>query len=379
MEQTDSLKIEVVESADELSSLKYQWNELLEQSHFNNIFQRHEFISAWWKHLGCSKKLFVLVAKQNEIIIGIAPLLIEKTKIHSFPVSVVKFIGGIEFGKLDFIYRKGQEQVVGTFMRYLYSRKHQWDVLLFEPILQESPTIKQLASLDVQDSLNLTSSIHSICPYLPLKDNWDDFMLGLKKSTKKNIRRRLKGLEKMGEVQFESFGSKEELNDHLNDILFVEKQSWKGQERVGVFSSELQLDFHKELAECAASNGWLYFSMLKLNDKFIAYQHGFIYENVFYAYNSAFDPAFYTHSPGSLTINYLCQELVNGNISEFDFLNGDQAYKFDWTHLVRRYDRILLFKKDNYGQFLYLLENSIKPFVKTVLEKIKSRKMFGST
>lgn len=48
----------------------------------------------------------------------------------------------------------------------------------------------------------------------------------------------------------------------------------------------------------------------------------------FYLYNSAFEPELRRHSPGNVMLSHLIERAIGGGVRIFDFLKGDETYKF---------------------------------------------------
>jgi CelD/BcsL family acetyltransferase involved in cellulose biosynthesis len=70
--------------------------------------------------------------------------------------------------------------------------------------------------------------------------------------------------------------------------------------------------------------------------------YGFMYGRTFYFYQSGFDPAFGKHSVGVGTMAIAINTAIEEGASEFDFLHGDEEYKFHWARETRDLNRIEL-------------------------------------
>ncbi|RUX44983.1 GNAT family N-acetyltransferase, partial [Mesorhizobium sp. M7A.F.Ca.CA.002.09.1.1] len=49
-----------------------------------------------------------------------------------------------------------------------------------------------------------------------------------------------------------------------------------------------------------------------------------------YAYLGGFDPAYAEESPGAILIGHAIVESIREDAREFDFLRGQEAYKYGW-------------------------------------------------
>ena len=109
-----------VEDIDCFESLRDCWNVILERNTLenNNVFLTWEWVSTWWKYFGKGRKLLILVVKDNEEILAIAPLMLSAYKLlRSNMVHIIasdchnedKRIPGLSF-VYDILKRFGREK-----------------------------------------------------------------------------------------------------------------------------------------------------------------------------------------------------------------------------------------------------------------------------
>jgi CelD/BcsL family acetyltransferase involved in cellulose biosynthesis len=60
----------------------------------------------------------------------------------------------------------------------------------------------------------------------------------------------------------------------------------------------------------------------------VAAAFGFETPDAYYLYNSSFDPQFGHVSPGAVMVDRMVEAAIDGGRSRFDFLKGDEPYKF---------------------------------------------------
>jgi len=68
----------------------------------------------------------------------------------------------------------------------------------------------------------------------------------------------------------------------------------------------------------------------------VAASFGFEDDNAFYLYNSAYDPAAAHASPGVVLVSMLIENTISSGRQVFDFLKGDETYKFRLGAAERR-------------------------------------------
>jgi CelD/BcsL family acetyltransferase involved in cellulose biosynthesis len=59
--------------------------------------------------------------------------------------------------------------------------------------------------------------------------------------------------------------------------------------------------------------------------------YGFLRNGKFYFYQSGFDPAYRNSSVGLVALALTIRHSIEDNATEFDFLHGNEEYKFRWA------------------------------------------------
>ena len=78
----------------------------------------------------------------------------------------------------------------------------------------------------------------------------------------------------------------------------------------------------------AFNEGILQLSFLTINDEKAAGYLCFDYMDRIWVYNSGFRPDYQFYSPGWVLLSYLIQHAINTGKSHFDFMRGDETYKY---------------------------------------------------
>jgi CelD/BcsL family acetyltransferase involved in cellulose biosynthesis len=85
--------------------------------------------------------------------------------------------------------------------------------------------------------------------------------------------------------------------------------------------------------------GILRLSVFRREGADIAATLSFLYRDRFLLYNSGYDPAHAAHSPGIASVSHAVQDAIEAGAAAFDFLSGDEPYKYQFgatnTHTCR--------------------------------------------
>ena len=79
---------------------------------------------------------------------------------------------------------------------------------------------------------------------------------------------------------------------------------------------------------CAFDEGCLHLAVLEIDGGKAAAYLSFNYLNRLWVYNSGLNPAYRDYSPGWVLLGNLLQWANESGLSEFDFMRGDEDYKY---------------------------------------------------
>jgi CelD/BcsL family acetyltransferase involved in cellulose biosynthesis len=119
-----AIQVEIITEESEFLALEHIWNPLLQRSGADSIFLTFEWLSTWWRHFGQGNQLFVMVIKNQGLIVGLIPLMI--TKRQGF--RQLTMIGGITSDFKDFIIAdyEDRKSVIEAILNAIITKKS-WD------------------------------------------------------------------------------------------------------------------------------------------------------------------------------------------------------------------------------------------------------------
>jgi CelD/BcsL family acetyltransferase involved in cellulose biosynthesis len=337
------MKTEIIDTSEQFMALRCEWDALLRRSVSDSVFLTHEWLSSWWKHLAEDRNLSILTAREGNELIGVLPLASRRARLTRMMPRCLELLGSGVIGSdyLDAIVTGGREVEV---MDAFASR------------LDDRATMLQLSQLRGQDHLlsRLAQRLHSnnwavdeakvnVCPFIDLRGHtWETYVGSLGPHVRKGIKRCLRNLPRNFEYRTECVETPVDAQRALDVIIRLHKKRWTGGRHSEAFHSEPVNAFHREFVDLAASRGWLRLLIVYLNDQPAGALYGLRYGPTFYFYQSGFDPAFSKHSVGVATMAVAIQRAIEEGVLEYDFLHGDEEYKFHWAREARNLMRIEL-------------------------------------
>jgi CelD/BcsL family acetyltransferase involved in cellulose biosynthesis len=362
----DNFTIKTITSYEEFRAHKDAWEDLCSRSGAKNIFVTYDWIDAYIKHIKKNEKLLIMNILKGDRLEAIAPLMIKKDNYLGLPSRVVSFLGRPVSDRMDFIANGHKEEAVKFILDHLVSIKSDWDIIELREIAEDTGTMK---IIERWMRANGFSGING--------PSARSFFIRFGKDKEKIVRVfSEKFKRKIGKLNSKAVRSKLDFRNYtdsdarkmFNDMEAIEKQSWKGIGRTGIFSKGDTRNFHRELSDrFSGKDKGIDVSILSFDKNPIAYIYSYYYEKRLHVYSVAFDKRYSRLSPGSMLMFWRLANASDIDFSELDLLRGDEAWKSEIAQSFRTHNSVKIFKKSAYPMFLYNLQARVVPCVKKVL------------
>jgi CelD/BcsL family acetyltransferase involved in cellulose biosynthesis len=337
------MKIQTIDTVAEFLGLRKEWNALLECSVSNCVFLTHEWLSTWWMHLSEGRRLYILTLRDGGELIAVLPLTIRAPQYARMMPRSLEFIGSGIIGSdyLDAIVKRGcEQQAMALFADHL---NHSGRMLHLSQLRGGAPLVELLAQRLVQNGWASERKKLNVCPHINLDgQTWDTYLATLGPNVRKNINRTLRNLPKSFRMHSDCVSAPQAAVRGVDIAMTLHHKRWEASGKSEAFQTKSVVAFHREFAQLAAEQGWMRVIVIYLDDVPASALYGFMYGQTFYFYQSGFDPAFGKHSVGVATMAMAIMTAIDQGASEFDFLHGDEEYKFHWASEVRDLNRIEL-------------------------------------
>jgi len=329
------MKIIEINDFREFLSLKEEWTNILQRCR-HTIFSTWEWLSTWWKYFGDDKKLMLLLIKEDNEIIAIAPLMYSVHTMFGLRRGKIEFIGAPMSDYNDFIITEKHEECLKLFINYLNNVKEKWDCIDLLDVPENAECLPTLTKISSE-----LKPIHK-CPFKPLPSSYESLLQSLSHNKRRYIRRNLSRLEKSFSVEFVDYSTPQLFSEGVHFLFELHQKRWKSKGFPGAFADSRFRSFHLEIAKTFAQKNWLGLYALKLSGDVAAVDYGFKYNSKFYSYLTGFDPKYSNYSVGNMLRIYMIKKFIQEGLTEFDFLRGAEEYKDRWNAIPRwNYQAIL--------------------------------------
>lgn len=327
------MQVELITSAEDLARLELQWNELVAASETDNPFLQWEWCSTWWRHYGVGHELAVVLVRDGDQLIGLAPLYVERGKEAREP-GVMRFLGTGEVCSeyLGFIFRRGHEQQAGQELIHflLQDSNIGWRQLRLTHVPAHGTTAAVLQASLHGGPRPFRVDRAAASWSIELSKSWDEFLDSIESKRRGKFRRALRELEK-NRFEFHEVTCETEIDAAWEDLRRLHQARWQRQGKPGCFASRRFTEFHRELLRPLWRRGSLLLNSLRLRGQTVAASYCLRHLGRVYFYQGGIDPEAMQVRPGhSLRVCELRRAIERGD-RVFDFLSGDEDYKVQWA------------------------------------------------
>ena len=169
-----------------------------------------------------------------------------------------------------------------------------------------------------------TEEHEAITPTVELPDTWEAYVSALPKKHRHELRRKLRNLERTGDVGFVSAETTETVPEATEGLLVMMRAS---REAKAAFLTPQREGFFRDLAAGLSAHGLARVSTLTLDGAPVARIFGLEGAGATMLYNSGFDPSLGSLAVGLLSKALLVRDAIERGREAVDFLRGEEPYK----------------------------------------------------
>lgn len=344
------MPIEILKDLDpNNAALATEWNDLLACCSASHVpFLRYEYLSAWWSTLGGGEwqdaELHTLLQRDERgRLQAVAPLFFTH---HPAGTSACMFIGSIEISDyLDFI---APAELLPEFTAAVLEHLSElpattWQALDLYNLPEETPSLPALQAAAERRGWRFAQERLQPCPVITLPGDWEAYLAGIDKKQRHEIRRKMRRAEEATPPARWYLASSEtmpesELDAEMDAFMALMAMDPE-KER---FLTETMRKQMRLTAHAAYRNGWLQLAFIEVDGQKAAGYLNFDYAGHIWVYNSGLSFEHRELSPGWVLLGRLLQWANENNRRAFDFMRGDEDYKFRFGGVARYVARALV-------------------------------------
>lgn len=332
-----------IDNLTNLQELRSVWEELLAKAEIRSPFQTFEWIESAWEAFGKHAELFVLVAYQQEQVVGIAPLMLKVGRANGVKERIVRFIDS-DNNSSDYcglIVPHNSKSIIVAFVHWLAQHQELWTQIDLFNLPTKCEQLEVLHQAFISAGLRCVRRRLYDAPAFILSNKEKD----LKVTKKKSLVRYYNYFSRTGTLRFSQIASWEEAQKQLP--LFFEQHQRRSAStgRPTVVATAAQRLFISKVARRFLDRGWLRFTTLSYHDQVIAYHFGFEFNGSLIWYLPTFDIVYGKRGPGQVLLKCVMEDAIKRGLSEVDFTVGGEGYKYRFANLIRSNSQLVVCKR----------------------------------
>jgi len=303
------------------------WNDLLSVSIQDTPFLSYEYQRAWWEHLGGGEwkqaEFMLISARENDQLIGIAPLFL--TEYDGQPALML--IGSIEISDyLDLIVRPADlPRFISGLLDFIESNgSDNWRALDWYNLPDSSPTLAALKDASAKRGWTYHEEIYRPTPRIPLNGDFEEYLSRIDKKQRHELRRKMRRAAESGMVRFYVVEKDADIEPEIDAFFQLMTQDPNK-------ANFLHPAMHAQMTgilRAAHEQGYLWLGILEVEGVKVAASLNFDYGNKLWGYNSGVSRDHMELSPGWVLLGHVIQWCCENGRSEFDFMRGNEDYKY---------------------------------------------------
>jgi CelD/BcsL family acetyltransferase involved in cellulose biosynthesis len=183
--------------------------------------------------------------------------------------------------------------------------------------------------------------VEDVCPIIDLPLSWEEYLMMLDKKQRHEVRRKLRKAD-AADTRFFLVGADDDLQAEMKAFIDLHQKS--APEKDAFMDPQMQ-EFFFDAARVMQSQGWLQLAFVDIGGTRAATLLNFDYGDDVLVYNSGYDPTRFHHlSPGIIVTARSIEHAVGLGRARFDFLRGDEVYKYRFGAVDTEVRRLLIAK-----------------------------------
>ncbi|MEX0648876.1 MAG: GNAT family N-acetyltransferase [Balneolaceae bacterium] len=364
----DASDIKIITDPEELPELREMWDELAEATE-TTVFQTFIWNKTWWKYFGDKKPLFIITMYNNGMLTGILPCFIDTVELFGKKMySCLRLLGssvnqpdgedlkGLKpySDYMDMIVRPGFGEIfASTLIDILTDNFSRFNEIIFEEVSEESAIATYLLPRLDQRKIPYSSKKQSACPVAGLKNTWEEYLKTMSKRRRNHARKFIRNVSdpKVKLFELRRAETKKQVSEIFEKLVDLHQKHWNSIGHPGVFAEKRYHRFLKEATSQLFAEGCVWLNTIysvENEEKIVAIDLLFVFKDRMYLLQRAYDSssAVHTNSPGTVLLYNTIRQGIQQNYKYFDFLRGEDSYKYRTANSTVTNRRITISPRD---------------------------------
>jgi hypothetical protein len=330
--------LRIIDTLKAFALLRDEWDELLERSARPSPFISHGWLMAWWDvYARDDDRLHVVACRDaSGDLVGALGAYVRRTG-GPIPTRTLRHLADKQVGSYRLTCladRSRQDEVFSAVAGHLLDPAAAWDVLDFRRADADSAFVSTLLAEPAAADRSTMRDCIIACPIVRLAEDWDAYLGTLSHRLRAVARQTRRKVEALDGFTLETVTDHSLLPGALEDAGRMYRALML---RRNPDSAAVTDDFERFLSQVSArflELDWLRLMFLSLEGERVAFVYQLACGDTMLAYQTAFQERWAPQRVGMALFGYAIEGAIAEGLSYYDFLPGDEEYKFRWgaTH-----------------------------------------------
>lgn len=295
---------------EDLRALEPDWWDLWRRDRRATPFQSPAWLIPWWETFAPGD-LHVRALRRDGALVALAPLYVERGETDRLLPIGISISDSLDILAQD-------ESAAQTLMDALLR-----DAPCGRLDLEALP--ESAHARHVETAWSMRESPCDTCPWLPISPGWDAHIPARKR---RQWRRAVRAAQRHGDFTIEDGAA--DVPAFLAELECLHGARWRTRDEDGVLADPRVQAFHRSALPRLVDAGLARLALARFAGRVAGAYYGLAARDRAYAYIGGFDPECAAESPGSILIAHAMQDAQARGATRFEFLRGDEAYKYAW-------------------------------------------------
>src|ERR1700722_4148889 len=168
-------RIETVADYQGFLDLEPAWDALVEAAGIDHPFLEHSWVRTWWECFGAGSRLHILVLKEGDEVVAIAPLISTVIRMFGIRVRRLGFFYNAHVPRTGFLIAKRFEHGYRAIWDHLLSTSDSWDLLHLCQLSPGPGTMEEILKFASEDGYPAGVWLSGASPFVPLTTSWRQY------------------------------------------------------------------------------------------------------------------------------------------------------------------------------------------------------------
>ncbi len=296
-----------------------EWDDIFTRCAEPSVFDSLVWQRSWWEHFGAGSELRLSKVTSSD---GNIRLIAAFSKSG----SKISFLGGTDLVDYHgFLSDGGAVGVEVAAVVVSLCAEQACTTIELLSLPEASPAVELVPEILRQKKWHVEVEREDVAPRLTLPTTWEAYLEVLSKKDRHELRRKMRRLESAGAVQDVELKSPDDVASQFDSFLSLHRKSTPEKAE---FMTATREQFFRSVSRSLAEAGMTRLRFLELDGKKVATSLSFVVGGVRYLYNSGYDPEFREFSVGLMNHAYGIKASIEEGIRVFDFMRGNEPYKY---------------------------------------------------